>query len=119
MWIYEQATGALAHDDTLVAMAFSGEGEGKNNPDMQHVANVGPIPRGAYLIGAQTDNPKFHQPALHLVPLTGTEVYGRSGFLLHGGTESHGCILADPVARQRVVDSHDRLLVVLSGKRRA
>ncbi|QGY28576.1 DUF2778 domain-containing protein [Pantoea cypripedii] len=30
--------------------AFSGQGEGRNNPDMTHVTNIGPLLRGRYFI---------------------------------------------------------------------
>lgn len=34
-----------------------------------------------------------------IMPEVGTEVFNRSGFAIHGGTISHGCIILPPVPR--------------------
>jgi hypothetical protein len=48
MWKYVQSSGAMiAPDGEILRVGYSGRVlDGKNNPDMQHVRNVGPIPRG-------------------------------------------------------------------------
>lgn len=43
-WTCAQKTGELQQDGEHVATGYSGAGEGKNNPKMQSVRNVGPIP---------------------------------------------------------------------------
>lgn len=51
-WTYQQSTGILRHDGAIVASnGYSGRGAGKNNPSMQTIANVGPIPQGTWNIG--------------------------------------------------------------------
>jgi len=124
-WRYEQKTGRLLHyaDDEStaerVAIGYSGAGEGKNNPAMQDVQNVGPLPIGQYTIGEPTDT-KTHGPyVLHLTPDPANEMYGRSGFLIHGdsvvepGTASEGCMIFSRTIREKVWDSGDRQLEVV------
>ena len=45
-WTYSQTSGELDQDGNKVATGYSGAGIGKNNPVMQNVHNVGPIPQG-------------------------------------------------------------------------
>lgn len=121
MLIYKQRTGRLLRGDKLIAVGYSGAGAGKNDPLAQHLPNVGPIPQGAYWITEWRDT-KDHGPhVLPLAPVTGTELYGRSGFLIHGdsvstpGTASHGCIIVPRDVREGITAAHDHLLLVLSG----
>lgn len=58
-WIYHQSSGRLYYNGSYVEGGYSGQGSGENNPGMQNMANVGPIPRGEYRIGA----PFTHQHA--------------------------------------------------------
>jgi hypothetical protein len=117
-WRYAQATGWLAHDGENVAEGYSGAGEGKNNPAQQDVHNIGPIPVGQYTIGEPSDT-KTHGPyVLHLTPDPANEMFGRSGFLIHGdsvvhpGTASEGCIIMPRTVREKIWVSADRDLVV-------
>lgn len=125
MWIFEQ-TGFFRHGDEPRIPAYSGFSTGKNNPQAQGQVGIGPIPQGAYLVGSEVDPDPLgadrHGPvALHLLPLTGTQTFGRSGFLIHGdsiehpGQASHGCIILPRPVRERVRNSTDKLLIVLSG----
>ena len=85
MWIYAQKTGALWRDGKQVASGYSGCDEGKNDPAMQAVADVGPIPQGKWTIGGPPANTRDHGPyVLRLHPAPGTNRFGRSGFLMHG-----------------------------------
>lgn len=118
-WRYEQVTGRLLRDGFRMAIGYSGAGEGKNNPAMQDVHNVGPLPRGAYTIGEPSDT-KTHGPyVLHLTPDASNEMFGRSGFLIHGdsivapGTASEGCIVLGRLVRQTIWDSGDHWLEVV------
>lgn len=118
-WRYSQSSGWLSHDGENVIEGYSGAGDGKNNPAMQDVHNVGPIPVGTYVIGAPSDT-KTHGPyVLHLTPDPGNEMFSRAGFLVHGdsvvnpGTASEGCIIVPRKVREQVWDSGDRTLVVV------
>jgi len=123
MWIYTQSTGELWHDDQPIAIGYSGFGEGKNNPALEAVHGVGPIPRGFYDIGAPTDVDApgpLGAYVLRLTPRPGTDTHGREGFWLHGdaiahpGSASHGCIIAARWARMHIGQSGDTLLRVIA-----
>lgn len=48
-WIYKQSNGQLFHnhiDGPLIDKGYAGREEGKDNPFMQSVAGIGPLPRG-------------------------------------------------------------------------
>jgi len=118
--LYKQKTGQLFRGDSLLAVGYSGAGEGKNSPLAQHVPNVGPIPAGAYNIGSLSDSAAHGPVAIHLLPVAGTEMFGRSAFLIHGdsvsapGTASQGCIIMSRPVRDSII-GRDTLLVVISG----
>lgn len=127
MWIYQQSTGKLVYRDAnqdtnqelYVVIGYSGHGEGKNNPDMQDVHNVGPVPRNFYTIGLAYTHPQKGPIVMRLTPDLGSEMYGRDGFLIHGdsirapGTASEGCIILPKWARL-AISSHSckRLQVI-------
>lgn len=116
-WVYDPSTGQLfAPWGTMIETGYSGTGEGRNNPAMQFVKNVGPIPEGTYIIGAERDDVKLGPYAMPLFPChANTE--GRSGFYIHGDNvrhdASHGCIILSRATRERIADSGDHVLKVL------
>ncbi len=119
-WTYSQKSGSLSQDDQEVAKGYSGSGPGKNNPAMQEVHNVGPIPRGEWTITGPPVDTKAHGPyVLKLNPAPETETFGRSGFLIHGdskehpGTASQGCIVVSRAVREKVWTSGDKDLKVV------
>lgn len=116
-WLYVQSTGKLYRPDgSHCADCYSGHGSGINNPAMQTVENVGPIPVGLYVIGEVDD----HKGPLtiHLVPDPLNDMHGRHRFLLHGDnhfmnhTASEGCIVAPPAARAEVASVGGTLRVI-------
>lgn len=90
--------------------------EGVNNPKMQNVVNIGPLPCGHYTIGAPIDNPVTGPYSLPLTPDSANEMYGRGGFFLHGDDirfpgqrkGSDGCPVVDRASRETVWASLDR-----------
>ena len=118
-WTYEQATGRMLHDDVLVGVGYSGALECKNDPDMQDVHNVGPIPQGTYTIHAPVDTVTHGPFVLRLEPDANNEMFGRAGFLIHGdsvvhpGTASEGCIILQRAVRESIWNSGDVELVVV------
>lgn len=101
-WLYVQSTGNLYRPDgSYCATGYSGHLAGRNNPDMQNVANVGPLPIGFYRLGEVTSDKGPLTIRLNPDPLN--EMHGRSGFLVHGDTmahdASHGCIVVERRAR--------------------
>ena len=119
-WTYAQKTGELQQDGKHVATGYSGAGGGKNNPNMQAVPNVGPIPQGDWTIVGPPVNTPDHGPyVLKLQPSAETNTFGRSGFLMHGnsiespGCASHGCVILPRPVREQVWNSGDMQLEVV------
>jgi len=118
-WQYDQARGDMARDGVLVATGYAGAGEGKNNPDMQEVHNVGPLPVGAYTISAPFNTVAHGPYVLRLTPDPANEMFGRAGFLIHGdsvahpGTASEGCIILPRAIRVQIWNSDDAALEVV------
>lgn len=116
--VFESATGRfiIRSVDQFECLAFSGRGPGRNNPLMEDVAGYGPIPEGEYEIRLEA-HPRFKAPAYRLLPEPGNHMFGRSGFWIHGGTESHGCIILP--RHVRVGLAKVRSLYVVHRERRA
>ena len=117
-WFYSQRTGVLRHGEDIEATGYSGYALGKNNPDMQNVHDIGPIPRGEYQIGTPRDTAEHGPFVLPLAASMENVMHGRSGFLIHGdsiaapGTASHGCIILGKAAREQIAASLDNDLKV-------
>lgn len=118
--IYEQKTGRFCRDNgKLLGVGYSGHGEGKNNPTLQHVHNVGPIPCGDYTIGPPRNSKKRGPYVLPLMPDPTNEMFERSAFLIHGdsiktpGTASEGCIILSRKVREAIWASEDKRLKVI------
>jgi len=132
-WEYSQTNGQLTHVDdqtggrTPVATGYSGHGPGVNNPDMQNIKNVGPIPEGTYKIGPQqtnvtnsgTPNQTTLPASMRLTPDLEMDTFGRAGFLIHGDNKAHnqsaskGCPVFDRPTRDKIGSSGDNVLEVV------
>lgn len=122
MWWFSQTTGRITKDGSVfLCAAYSGHNEGRNNPKMQSVHNVGPIPVGLYTMQEPVDTPTHGPFVIRLVPDVDNVMFGRDGFLIHGdsvehpGTASQGCIIAPRYARERLWDTKDHQIRVVSG----
>lgn len=114
MWVWDQSAGTLSFDGALVSSGYSGKGRGKNNPTLQHLRGVGPLPRGTYRIGAPRTSQRTGPFAMDLYPIDATpsdtthDATGRSAFQIHGdsvrspGEASSGCIILPRVIRERI-----------------
>ena len=103
----------------LVATCYSGRdwnspaGDvflGRNNPALQDVANVGPIPRGRYHIGP------FGDYTAPLTPYPDTDTFGRIGLffrVLKNGFDSGGSIIIDEDTKRLIIGLRDQLLLVV------
>jgi len=118
---YQQSTGRFTNSEgTLVAIGYSGNGAGLNNPEMQAVPIHGPIPQGDYEIGQAVTDAKLGSFAMALTPCAGEFLFGRSGFFIHGDnpamnhTASEGCIVLSHAARIAISESGDRMLRVIA-----
>ena len=75
--------------------------QGRNNPDMQAVRFIGPLPRWCYTVGAPIHHPELGVLAFPLTPDPDTngEMCGRGDFFIHGAggddpeNSSEGCII--------------------------
>lgn len=121
MWTFVQSSGKLKHDDYPDAYGYAGNGYGKNNPAMESIKSVGPLPCGRYnIIGPPVDTMEHGPYVMHLNPNDESVMFGRSGFLMHGdslcvpGNASEGCIVVAHDIRVRVWESGDRSLEVIA-----
>lgn len=103
-WLYIQSTGQLYRPDgSFCADGYSGRGSGLNNPAMQDVHNIGPIPSGLYTLGEVSEEKGPY--TIRLIPNENNAMHGRDGFLVHGDnheanhTASEGCIIMPRLAR--------------------
>lgn len=119
---YSQTTGVMRRDSGWEANGYSGCGQGLNNPAMESVADVGPLPRGTYTISKPFDHPTKGPIVMRLAQDATNEMHGRDGFLIHGDNKqmnhsaSEGCIILPRTAREfigRVVGSGDNRLTVV------
>lgn len=123
MWTYDQKTGLIERtwnqQRRRLGPGYSGHAEGLNNPDMQADKDTGPIPRGRCTIGGFHSEPVFGPVVARLYPAEDNEMFGRSGFLIHGDnaaedfTGSHGCIVLPREVREAIADSMDTWLEVV------
>lgn len=121
MWTWKQAEGALyTASGGLFTHGYSGALLGKNNPAMQDLLAVGPIPQGRYAVHAPHDTETHGPYVLGLQPSLENRMFGRSAFLIHGdsvhapGTASKGCIVISKMARMSIWMSHDHELIVVA-----
>ena len=117
---YEQLTGKLStNEGKILNIGYAGHGQGKNNPQMQDVHNIGPIPKGKYTIGPWYDSPHTGPFTLPLTPDASNEMFGRSDFKIHGdsinapGTASNGCIIMPHDIRIKINSMSDKCLTVI------
>ena len=88
-WTCHQRTGELTRGAVTLRGGYSGRGAGYNNPAMQQVQGVGPLPRGSYTVGMPRDSRHVGRYALPLAPTAATQMYGRSAFYIHGDSQAH------------------------------
>lgn len=110
-WIFESSTGKLfSPDGNFFATGYAGGNcgrnpEGINNPDMQFVHNIGPLPEGWYTFGGLVETGSHLGPyCFPLIPDVSNEMGGRSGFWCHADTvtprcASEGCVVMPNATR--------------------
>jgi len=119
MWTYNQSNGTFSRDGQVAGQGYSGFGVGKNNPSLQNLADIGPIPQGVYEIGPPQDTATHGPHVMALTPADETDTFGRGGFLIHGdsvehpGIASHGCIILPRDLRDAISSSGDTQLQVV------
>lgn len=124
MWVWKQDEGELWRDSAMVSKGYSGKGRGVNNPALQNVRGVGPIPKGDWRIMNVYNSARVGPFVLTLWRKDSKlddydETTGRSAFRIHGdsirapGTASKGCIILPRLVRERIWKSGDRDLRVV------
>lgn len=108
---------------TVVGIGYAGHGWGRNNPRMEKVHGIGPLPAGDYTIGPlEMQHAALGLNVCALMPDPANTMYNRSGFFLHGRKSptdldaSEGCIVLDHTSRMRVATSADRKLRVIASR---
>lgn len=119
MFTYSQVDGWLYHDGRSVGKGYAGKGPGLNNPRLQNIKGVGPLPQGHYDILAPVDSKEHGPYAMVLDPHEDNEMFSREGMMLHGDnpkgdhSASSGCIVMPRWVRDFVWSSGDHLLQVV------
>lgn len=121
-WEWRIAAGELWRLDDrphLEVTGYSGARGFRNDPRAITRIGEGPIPLGTYTIESPRDTDTHGPYVLPLTPDASNQMYGRSGFLMHGdsvshpGTASKGCIILPRSTRELVWGSGDRVLTVV------
>lgn len=113
---YEITTGELllqqVQGDEFMGTGYSGMGFARNKPAYCYLVAQGPIPKGWYTMTGPFDNyvndEKHHLGSIvfKLAPDKDNQMFGRTGFLLHGNNRtndaSRGCIVMGPGIRSHV-----------------
>ena len=115
-WTYSQSTGKLTNGEKTF-QGYSGRGDARNKPEREAEVDVGPIPRGRYLMGIPFDSAVTTPFAIPLTP-QGHNAHGRTAFQIHGdkagGNASKGCIILSPIdSRVWIWSSCDHFLDVV------
>lgn len=117
MWTYSQSTGILSNGEP-VGKGYSGHGEGLNNPKLEMVHDLGPIPKGTWEIGMFFNDLHLGPCVAALRPIS-QETFGRGGFFIHGDnksvnhTGSDGCIILSKTLRETIRDSKETFIAVI------
>lgn len=117
-YFFKQDTGQFRRNNyplTLLGKGYAGRDKGYNNPDMEGVKGIGPLPKGFYFPEELfEEHPTVGKYAIRLRPDDETRAkilaYGRDpdSFFMHGdskehpGLASHGCIVEQRPVRETV-----------------
>lgn len=123
MWRYRQSTGEMFDPSgTRAAVGYAGGNcgknpEGRNNPAMQNVKSIGPLPQGIYTFDEPILQSHLGPFAIPLIPDPANKMFGRSDFFCHGdttpsGNASEGCIIMPRAIRNAMWDSPEHQIEV-------
>lgn len=104
----------------LIGTGVAGHGPGLNNPAMQNIRGVGPLPVGRYTIGDAYDDPHLGPVVMRLTPDPANQMFTRAGFFIHGFSATHyalssdGCICLQRPSRESIADDDEVLLDVVA-----
>jgi len=121
MFRYQQSPPAMFRDGKRLVdfVLYSGHAEGLDNPAMEAVRMIGPIPRGRWRIVQWDDHHGRLGPIVAILEPVDHDAHGRTAFRIHGDTmlanftASDGCIVADHNLRVAMRASGDMDLEVV------
>lgn len=106
----------------FVSRGYAGGNKGKNpeginNPAMQCVKDIGPLPVGFYTFGVPVVKSHLGPYAIPLIPDAANIMCGRGDFYCHGdttpsGNASEGCIIMPRTVRNAMWASVDHTIQV-------
>src|SRR5271157_4116869 len=114
-WKHEQSTGKIWNaNNTYLDTGYAGRDKGKNNPSMEGVKGIGPLPHGTWQpVELFEEHPMVGKFAVRVEPaneetLQRVRSYGRDpkSFFMHGdsiehpGLASHGCMVHQRPTRE-------------------
>lgn len=111
--------GVLFHDGIFIGTGYSGKELATNNTNYESLKNIGPLPRGNYIIEAPVQGTEKGPNAIPLTPNPNNKMFGRSGFMIHAdsiehpGFASDGCIVLIPSVREQIIQSTDKEFQVI------
>jgi Protein of unknown function (DUF2778) len=125
MWTFESSTGKWFNPaGQFVVKGYAGGNcgknpEGINNPSMQNVHNIGPLPEGMYTLGKLLLESHLGKYAIELLPDADNQMFGRADFYCHGDTDpagraSEGCIILPHDNRVALWTSSDKRVKVVA-----
>jgi hypothetical protein len=126
MFIFESSTGRLFDlNQKFIATGYAGGNKGQNreginNPKLQNVHNIGPLPEGIYTMGDPVEGSHLGPLAIPLTPDSNNQMFGRSDFYVHGdhigapGTASDGCMIFAHDIRTLLSQSDDKQIQVIA-----
>jgi hypothetical protein len=124
-WVWDQSKGEMHRNGQLISRGYSGKGRGRNNPALQGVQGIGPIPRGRWLMMGIYDSANVGPRTITLWRVGDDkfddfdQLTGRGAFRIHGdsirapGTASKGCIILPRAIREAMWSSGDCALEVV------
>jgi hypothetical protein len=124
-WTFNNGTGELLDPTKTVSVHGYAGGdkgshkEGINNPAMQYVKDIGPLPVGWYTFGTPVEGSHLGPKAIPLTPDETNDMRGRGDFFCHGdhigapGTASDGCMIFNFLTRSAIAQSTDKRLQVI------
>jgi Protein of unknown function (DUF2778) len=118
---YEQSTGILRYGAMYVDRGYAGHPPHVNDSEAQNIPNAGPLPCGLYDIGDAYLDPEKGPLTMRLTPHPENEMFGRSGFMIHGDEvgnpgkqlASDGCMIFAYATRLAIDSVLDKLLQVI------
>lgn len=120
-WTYDVKNKTFTHNGKFKFHAmYAGAPGFKDDPVFEKIKNKGPLPRGKYtIVGVPFNHKTAGLYTLKLRPHASNQMFGRSGFLIHGdsrrrpGEASEGCIVLAPKFRKEIYDSDDKEVIIL------